>query len=210
VLTCLLGGLELGRVRGLAHLDAAAGVELWVGEVGHPVRADAGGVVERRLEVLRLLLRALPAAVREQLLARLLCVLELGARVRVDSVLAAEAEAVAAANDGLGVGEGRYAVLRMQAENATKLPRLLLGEPLELELVVVGGVEPICATLLRAEPPRAEANRLSPIAVASAGAIRAIRFLIRGRFLRWACALTVLTRRRESPEAGVDTLSQRP
>jgi hypothetical protein len=76
--TRLLGDLELGRVRGLADLDAAAGVELWVGEARHPVRADAGGVVECRLELLRLLLRALPTAVREQLLAYRLRVLELG------------------------------------------------------------------------------------------------------------------------------------
>jgi hypothetical protein len=76
--------------------------------------------------------------------------------------------------------------------------------------VVVACVEPICATPLPAEPRHAEANRLSPTAAASAGAIGAFRFLIRGRFLCWAGALTVLARRRESQAVGVDTLSQRP
>jgi hypothetical protein len=37
-----------------------------------------------------------------------------------------------------------------------------------------------------------------------------MRFLIRGRFLCWACALTALTRRRESQAVGVDTPSLRP
>jgi hypothetical protein len=76
-----------------------------------------------------------------------------------------------------------------------------LDEPEPLMLVL-----PACATSGLDEPPQSAANRPSPTATASAGAIRAIRFLICGRFLCWACALTALTRRRESQAVGVDRL----
>jgi hypothetical protein len=96
---------------------------------------------------------------------------------------------------------------RMQAEYAVGLAE---PEPLDEPEPLVPLVVSACATFGLDEPPQAAANRLSTVAAASASAIRAIRFLIRGRFLCWAGALTALTRRRESQAGGVDRLSQRP
>src|SRR5262249_32719019 len=109
VSTRVLGGLELRRVRGQAERDAAVARDLRVGVVGHPVRTHAGGVLERLLELLRLLLPTWREAVGEQLLARLFCALELR-RGREASVIAVGREAVAAA-DGLRIGEVREPVL---------------------------------------------------------------------------------------------------
>jgi hypothetical protein len=95
----------------------------------------------------------------------------------------------------------------MQAEYAVGLAE---PEPLDAPEPLILLVVAACATFGLDEPPQAAANRPSTVAAASAGAIRAIRFLIGGRFLRSACALTALTRRRESQAVGVDTLSQRP
>src|SRR5262249_40075527 len=64
----------------------------------------------------------------------------------------------------------------MQAENATRMPRLSLGErePLESELEVVVRVESMCATPFPGELPQAAANRLRPTAPANAIADRAL------------------------------------
>jgi hypothetical protein len=106
---------------------------------------------------------------------------------------------------------------RMQAEYAVGLAE---PEPLDEPEPLVPLVVSACATFGLDEPPQAAANRLSTVAAASASAIRAIRFLIRGRFLRLrhvragaeAAALTMTPgqSRSGSPAATCGTPSEQP